>query len=58
MIEDMVAEGDKVTVRNTWRATDSNDGKRIEFSGIAIWRIVNGQLAQRWAYPQPPHPAA
>jgi predicted ester cyclase len=57
-IEDIVAEGDKVVVRNTWRATDSSEGKRIEFSGMVIWRIANAQLAERWAFLQPPHPAA
>jgi ketosteroid isomerase-like protein len=57
MIEDIVAEGDKVVVRNIRRATDSNDGKRIEFSGIVMWRTASGQLEERWAYLQPPHPA-
>ena len=35
-IEDIVAEGDRVVVRNTWRATDSQSGQKIEFSGIVI----------------------
>jgi len=55
-IEDIIAEGDKVVVRNTWRATDSTTSQKIEFSGIVIWRIVNGKLAERWAYLQAPHP--
>jgi ketosteroid isomerase-like protein len=55
-IEDIVAEGDRVVVRNTWRATDSQTGQRIEFGGIVIWRIVEGKLAERWAYLQAPHP--
>lgn len=49
-IEDIIAEGDKVVVRNTWRATDSMSGKKVEFGGIVIWRIADGQLAERWAY--------
>jgi ketosteroid isomerase-like protein len=53
-IEDIVAEGDKVVVRNTWRATDSQSGHKIQFGGIVIWRIVDGKLAERWAYLQPP----
>jgi len=57
-IEDIVAEGDKVVVRNTWRAMDQQAGHRIEFAGIVIWRIVGGKLAERWAYLQAPHPAA
>jgi predicted ester cyclase len=38
-IDDIIAEGDKVVVRNTWRATDS----------IVIWRIAHGLLVERWA---------
>jgi predicted ester cyclase len=55
-IEDIFAEGDRVVVRNTWRATDSENGQKIEFGGIVIWRIVEGKLAERWAYLQAPHP--
>jgi predicted ester cyclase len=55
-IEDIIAEGDKVVVRNTWRATDGQSGRRIEFCGIVIWRIAGGKLAERWAYLQAPHP--
>lgn len=55
-IEDIVAEDDKVVVRNTWRAIDSTTKQRIEFSGIVIWRISGGKLAERWAYLQAPHP--
>lgn len=55
-IEDVIAEGDKVVVRNTWRATASGTGRKIQFSGIVIWRIVDGKLAERWAYLTPPHP--
>jgi predicted SnoaL-like aldol condensation-catalyzing enzyme len=54
-IQDIIAEGDKVVVRNTWLATDATTGNRIEFNGIVIWRITNGQLAERWAYLQAPH---
>jgi ketosteroid isomerase-like protein len=57
-IEDIIAEGDKVVVRNTWRATDSQSGQKIEFAGIVIWRIAGGKLAERWAYLQAPHPAS
>jgi predicted SnoaL-like aldol condensation-catalyzing enzyme len=56
-IEDIIAEGDKVVVRNTWRATDPANGQQIEFGGIVIWRVAEGQLMERWAYLQAPHPA-
>ncbi len=55
-IEDIIAEGNKVVVRNTWRATDLESRQKIEFGGIVIWRIVEGKLAERWAYLQAPHP--
>ncbi len=54
-ILDVIAEGDKVVVRNHWNAT-SPEGHRIGFSGIVIWRIRDGQLAERWAYLEPIHP--
>ena len=56
-INDIIAEGDKVVVRNTWRATNPENGVRLEFSGIVIWRIAHRQLAERWAYLEAPHPA-
>ena len=55
-IEDIIGEDDKVVVRNTWRATDSTNGNPIEFGGIVIWRIAHGQLVERRAYLQAPHP--
>ena len=54
-IEDIIAEGDKVVVRNTWRATDGQSGHKIEFSGIVIWRLAGNKLAERWAYLESPH---
>lgn len=56
-IEDMIAEDDKVVVRNNWTATDSQSGKRLEFRGIVIWRIAAGRIAERWAHLEAPHPA-
>ena len=55
-IEDIVCEGDKVVVRNIWRATDTGGfggmpptGKSVVVEGIVMWRIENGKLAERWA---------
>jgi len=55
-IEDLIAEDDKVVVRNHWTGTDAASQQRLEFSGIVIWRIANRQLVERWAYLEPPHP--
>ena len=56
-IEDMIAEDDKVVVRNHWTGTDAASQQRLEFSGIVIWRIANRQIVERWAYLESPHPA-
>lgn len=55
-IEDIVAESDKVVVRNVWRCTDPATGKKLQFGGIVIWRIAGKQLAERWAYLENPKP--
>jgi len=55
-IEDMIAEDDKVVVRNHWTGTDAATQQRLEFSGIVIWRIANRQIVERWAYLEGPHP--
>jgi predicted SnoaL-like aldol condensation-catalyzing enzyme len=49
-ILDMVAEDDKVVVKNRWTGTEGATGKKYEFSGIVIWRIAHRQLVERWAY--------
>ena len=55
-VEDLIAEGEKVVVRNTWRGTHRGEfngipatGQRVEITGIVIWRIANGLIAERWA---------
>ena len=57
-IEDMIAEDDKVVVRNHWTASDSQSGKKLEFRGIVIWRIAARLIVERWAYLESPHPVA
>ena len=53
-VEDMVAEGDKVVVRNVWRATDPASGRQLQFGGIVIWRLARRQIVERWAYLESP----
>lgn len=53
-VEDIVAEGDKVVVRNVWRATDPASGQKLQFGGIVIWRIAHRQIVERWAYLESP----
>ena len=56
-VEDMVAEGDKVAVR--WGATGTHKGewegipptgKKVEWKGLLIYRIVEGKLAEEWVF--------
>src|SRR5216684_6162396 len=55
-IKDLIAEDDKVVVRNQWTGTDAASKQPLEFSGIVIWRIANRQIAERWAYLESPRP--
>ncbi len=55
-IEDIVAEGDRVVVRNVWRGTHLGSyhgvpptGNSIALKGIVIFRIADGKIAERWA---------
>src|SRR5216684_6975471 len=53
-IDDMIAEDDRVVVRNQRNAADSQTGKKLEFRGIVIWRIAARQIVERWAYLEAP----
>jgi len=55
IIEDMIAEGDKVVTRYTSSATHKGDfmgipatGKRVVVKGIVITRIAEGKIAEDW----------
>jgi len=43
-VEDVIAEGDKVMVGNTWRATETDSRKKIEFHGFVLWRFANKRM--------------
>jgi predicted ester cyclase len=53
--EDMIAEGDRVAVRGTSRGTHEGEffgieptGRQVEISGIIIYRIEGGRIAEHW----------
>jgi len=48
VIEDILAEGDKVMVRNIWTGT-KGDGIRIQFKGFVLWKLKAGKIVERWA---------
>lgn len=59
-VEDMIAEGDRVAVRYTLYATHTGDfygakptGKTIKLSGIEIFRIEDGKIAEFWHFGEP-----
>ena len=56
-VEDILAEGDKVMVRNSWTATDAATDRKIEFHGFVLWRFANRKIVERWATITPPKPA-
>jgi|DewCreStandDraft_5_1066085.scaffolds.fasta_scaffold00048_169 steroid delta-isomerase-like uncharacterized protein len=54
-LEDIVAEGDRVMHRETWRGTHLGmfantppTGRKVAFQGIAISRIAGGQIVEEW----------
>jgi predicted ester cyclase len=55
MIDDIVAEGDKVVVRQTWSGTHKGDwmgvpptGKGVSFGVIDIIRFDGGKVVEHW----------
>ena len=54
-IEDLIAEGDKVVARWRSRATHRGEymgvsptGREVEFTGISVYRIEGGRIAESW----------
>jgi steroid delta-isomerase-like uncharacterized protein len=56
-IEDVVAEGDRVSVRTTIRGTNNGgvpwlgvpaNGKPVEIESISIYRVANGRIVEHW----------
>jgi len=54
-IEDLIAEGDKVAVRQTWRGTHTGNflgipptGKQVVFTSTEFYRVAGGKLAEEW----------
>lgn len=54
-IEDIIAEGDKVWIRLTQTGTHTGKfrglrptGKKIKYTAVTIWRIVDGKVAEGW----------
>jgi steroid delta-isomerase-like uncharacterized protein len=55
VIDDLIAEGDQVVARITMSGTHTGNfmgipatGKRVEFTGIYIARIMGGKIVEHW----------
>ena len=55
IIEDLIAEGNKVAARWRARATHQGEyvgipptGKEVEFTGISVYRIEGDRIAESW----------
>jgi predicted ester cyclase len=55
IIDDILAEGNKVTVRWTARGTHKGElmripptGKEVTLTGISVVRIAGGKVAEHW----------
>jgi steroid delta-isomerase-like uncharacterized protein len=55
LVEEVVAEGDKVAVRTVQRGTHQGEffgvaptGRRVEFSAIAVYRLEEGLIVEEW----------
>jgi predicted ester cyclase len=53
-VEDILAEGDKVIVRNVWTSSEKSSGRKISFRGFVLWRFANRKIVERWATLTPP----
>ena len=54
-IEDILAEEDKVVVRNSWTGSEAATG---EFHGFVMWRFADKKIVERWATITPPTPVS
>jgi len=59
-IEDLIAEGDRVVARISARGTHTGElfghgptGRVVTLTAIAIYRLVAGQIMERWAEQSP-----
>ncbi len=56
VVEDLIAEGEKVVARVTGRGTHAGTlfgipptGRRVEMTGVVIYRLAGGKIVERWS---------
>lgn len=54
-VNELLADGDKVAARFTFRGTQSGEfqqipptGKAVTMTGMAFWRLAGGKIAEHW----------
>jgi predicted ester cyclase len=54
-VDDLIAEGDRVVLRTTARATHRGEfegiaptDRSVEFTGLVVYRIQDGKIAESW----------
>lgn len=54
-IDDLIAEGDRVVMRYTWRAVHSGESfgltptnSQVASGSLAIYRLANGRIVEEW----------
>jgi predicted ester cyclase len=54
-VDDLIADGDRVVLRTTARATHRGEfegiaptGRSVEFTGLVVYRVEHGRIAESW----------
>lgn len=58
VVDDAIIDGDRVAIRFTSRGTNRGDflgrpptGAGVEISEVAMFRLIDGKIAEQWVYP-------
>ena len=47
-VEDVIVEGDKQVSRCVAKGKHNSTGRQVEFTGMSIFRVVDGQVVEAW----------
>jgi predicted ester cyclase len=48
IVEELIAEGDRVAARISMTGTPADGGRPIRYRGTVWWRIADGKIVERW----------
>jgi len=49
VLEDLIAEGEKVVIRYKYQGTDAQTGKNVAWTGISFLYFAGGKVIEDWA---------